>query len=288
MDRKRAWIWLILGAALSLAAGFFTYRTVSVVQGVALSKPNMSSVAVIVLTHDVSARSLLKNEDITIKEVPSDVVPKDAVKSKKEAVGKITRVPLVAGEVLVSDWLVSPTATGKDVAFTMPEGYVVTAIPAADLISRSDILQPGDKIDIMVSLSRGNMSSETDMVTLDALQNVTIQGILVERISNMGSSSTAEGSKGQKSAELAPPEGLLVAVSPQDALVLKFFKDSGGMFDIAIRAPTNKKASEVEPVDWKYLSDKYQIEMPQSSQVISGAILPNGSTASPNSKNGGK
>jgi pilus assembly protein CpaB len=288
MGRKTAWIWLVLGAVLSITAGVFTYKTVSVAQSMSVAKPNVSTVPVLVLSHDVPARAVVKEKDVEVKEMPSDLVPKDAVKSKDEAVGKIARVPLLAGEVLVSDRLVSPTATGKDVAFIMPEDYVVVAIPASDLISRSDILEPGDKVDIMVSLDTGDGASNANIVTLDALQNVVIQGVLVGKISDIGNSTSAQGEGNGDRAKVLPPEGLLIAVSPQDALVIKFFKDSGGMFDLALRAPTNGKASETEPVDLKYLMDRYQVELPQPSITISGVTSMNGGVPLLNSNNGGK
>ncbi len=285
MRKKTGWIWLVLGAALSLTAGLFTYKTISVAQGMGPSRPTAESVAVLVVTHNVPARALIKGKDVTVKEMPSSVVPKDAVKSKEEAVGKIARVPLIAGEILLSERLVSPTATGKDVAFTMPENYVVVAIPANDLISQSDILSPGDKVDILVSLDTGQNSVGANMVTLNALQNVAIQGILVGKLSEPGNTGSKKNSKA--TSRLAFPKGLLVAVSPQDALVLKYFKDSGGIFDLAIRAPTNSKASQTAPVDLEYLMDRYQVELSQP-RTISPTVFPNGRTVQPNQKNGGK
>ena len=283
--KKTGWIWLILGAALSLTAGLLTYKTVSVAQGVGASRPNAEPVSVLVMTHNVPARALIGERDVAVKEVPSNLVPQDAVRSKREAVGKIARVPLMTGEILLSDRLVSPTATGKDVAFTMPENYVVVAIPANDLISQSDVLRPGDKVDILVSLDTGQNSTEANLVTLNALQNVAIQGVLVGKLSEPGNTESQGNQK--MTSHLASPEGLLVAVSPQDALVLKYFKDSGGMFDLAIRAPTNSKASQTTPVDLEFLMDRYQIELPQPT-TISPTVFSNGGTVQPKQKNGGR
>ncbi len=223
-----------------------------------------------VVVRDIPARAMLKEGDVTVEEVPADMVPAGAVRSADEAVGKIARVQLVPGEILVSERLVDPTATGKDVAFTMPEDYVIVALPATDLLSQSNILRPGDKVDIMVSVDTGGNAARGSMVTLDSLQNVVIQGILASKISDVKSGAFGGKSTNKKTAiQMPPPDGLLIAVSPQDALVLKYFKDAGGTFDLALRSPTHTRTTETSPVDLEYLSDRYQFVLPKQSQATS-------------------
>ena len=51
----------------------------------------------------------------------------------------------------------------------------------------------------------------------------------------------------------------LLAMDPQDALVLKHFKDSGANFDIVLRSPTSNQLFDQAPVTSKYLIDRYQL-----------------------------
>ena len=44
------------------------------------------------------------------------------------------------------------------------------------------------------------------------------------------------------------PEAFLLALDPQDALVLKHIIDSGGVIDIVLRAPTATVRFELSPV----------------------------------------
>jgi hypothetical protein len=52
----------------------------------------------------------------------------------------------------------------------------------------------------------------------------------------------------------------LLAVSPQDALVLKHLQDAGGNFDFVLRSPTSTELYELTPVISDYLNDRYQLE----------------------------
>jgi pilus assembly protein CpaB len=272
MERKKALIWLILGAILSIGAGWLTYRTISRAQSVTPTTPVTDTTAVLVVVHDIPARAMLKEGDVAVEEVPAGMVPAGAVRSLDEAVGKIARVQLIPGEILVSERLVEPAATGKDVAFTMPEDYVIVALPATDLLSQSNILRPGDKVDILVSVDTGGNAAGAHMVTLDSLQNVVIQGILASKTLDVKSGTFGSKSTSEKtSIQVSPPDGLLIAVSPQDALVLKYFKDSGGTFDLALRSPTHAKATETSPVDLEYLSDRYQFTLPETTSSTSEA-----------------
>ncbi|MCK4692508.1 MAG: hypothetical protein KAT23_02700, partial [Anaerolineales bacterium] len=55
------------------------------------------------------------------------------------------------------------------------------------------------------------------------------------------------------------PQAILIALSPQDALVLKHLKDAGGIIDIVLRAPTSDQLFELNPVMSEYLKDRYEL-----------------------------
>ena len=53
---------------------------------------------------------------------------------------------------------------------------------------------------------------------------------------------------------------LLLALDPQDALVLKHLKDTGAIFDLVLRSPTSNLLFDLEPVTDEYLIDLYGLE----------------------------
>ena len=85
--------------------------------------------------------------------------------------------------------------------------------------------------------------SEAERTTVDLLSNVTIAGIV-----------TPLGKEGP-----VEPQALLLTVDPQDALILKYAKDKGGVVDLVLRAPGAEQPFETEPVDSTFFINKYRI-----------------------------
>ena len=56
---------------------------------------------------------------------------------------------------------------------------------------------------------------------------------------------------------------LLLALDPQDALVLKHLRDTGAIFDFVLRSPTSNVLFDLEPVTADYLVDLFGLEGPQ-------------------------
>ncbi|MHB0878519.1 MAG: hypothetical protein ACYC5O_20980, partial [Anaerolineae bacterium] len=73
---------------------------------------------------------------------------------------------------------------------------------------------------------------------------------------------------GEAVADVAQPEpkprAILLALDPQDALILKYFRDSGGMMDIVLRHSGNDALFDVETVNYDYVKDLYGLPEPST------------------------
>jgi pilus assembly protein CpaB len=215
----------------------------------------LPQVSVVVAAQGISVRSLLTPEDLELKEMPVDAVPEAAVRQVEEAVGRITLVDLYPGEVLLSERLVDPDVVAADgrTALVINDDQVLMAFPAEDLMSRVNVLKPGDHVDLLFSHdlpieqvtagvpveAGGAAGEETGQVTFTLLQNVVIAAI------------TGRGEEGEG------PTAILLTLSPQDALVLKYMEDAGGIVDIVLRAPGVEVEFPTDPVDLDYLINRY-------------------------------
>jgi Flp pilus assembly protein CpaB len=124
------------------------------------------------------------------------------------------------------------------------------AIPPADLMSKVGILKPGDHVDLLFTLNlpattAGGEAQQEEQSTFSLLQNITIAAIVGQPTANNQAS--------------AAPQALLLTIAPQDALVLKYAQDTGGILDIVLRAPGVEGPFETEPVDAGYMIDRYAI-----------------------------
>jgi len=71
--------------------------------------------------------------------------------------------------------------------------------------------------------------------------------------------SSGQGGVEQVTASRGAPQAILVAVEPQDALMLKFYRDWGASLDFALRSPAAEGLFDVVPVDIEYLLERFQI-----------------------------
>ena len=270
MGRLRGFLWLLAGLVVATAAGVVAYITLNR----AITERPLRQVAdprinVVVTTHVVGVRQLLTTEDLTLKEIPTNLVPEGALLTIEEAVGKMTLTTLYPGEAILSQRLLDPNVVSGDgrMAVVLSENEFLMAFPINDLMSRIDVLKPGDRVDLLFSLdfpmedgvagrlpgaptpTPGAPTEEgagTQQVTFDLLQNVTIAAVVYARTS------------GDRTAPSAP-EALLFTVTPQDALVLKYVVDAGGVVSIVLRAPTAEGLFKTEPVNMDYLINYYLI-----------------------------
>lgn len=264
MGRLRGFIWLAAGVVLALLAGLVAYATLTrVAQAPQEQEVTSAMVPVVVASYGIPVRTLLTVEHLQVVEMPADVVPSNAVRSVESAIGNITTMELSPGEPILTQRLLNPNViakNGRD-ALVLVEEQVLMAIPAQDLLSRVGVLKPGDHVDLLFSLdfpiNRGVGASEgpndTEQATFDLLQNVTIAAL----VGNIGVSEEEIASEAVQQSSL--PDSVLVTLSPQDALTLKYVMDAGGIIDIVLRSPGVERPFTIDPVDVDYLINRYRI-----------------------------
>lgn len=277
MARLRGFLWLFAGLVVAGLAGVVAFVTISraAAQGTsdAVAGPQTS---VVVVSRSVSARSLLRAEDLAVKEMPIEAAPEGAMNDPSMAEGRLTMVDLYPGEVVLSQRLVDPNLTLADgqTALALREDQVLMALPADDLMSRIGLLQPGDLVDLLVSLevpmdgglalspipaegaAEGGVDPDTeeDLATFCMLQGVEIVSLVAQESPQPSSLPATQEAEG-----VTDPEAILVALNPQDALILKYALDADGIKDVVLRAPGVNTQFDVEPVTVDYVINRYQI-----------------------------
>jgi len=258
MRERKGGLWLLIGLLLATLAGGLAFTTLQRVT--ALTAMNQETrQPVVVAGRAVPMGTVLTAADLEVKDLPADAIPPGAVTSLDQALGKMTIQELAQGEILLAGRLGELSKQGAGVSFTIEEGKLVLALPAADLMSSIGLLKAGDRVDLLFTLFMtppGEEQVQEHQVTFNALQNLQISAVVV--------SSPVSGKTNATPAEkIAKPQALLLALDPQDALVLKYLKDAQGILDVALRAPNDTQTFEVKPVEADYLIDRYQIRLPK-------------------------
>ena len=233
---------------------------------------------VVVLTRDLLLGYRIETGDVELASVPIEIAPRDAITTLEEAIGKIVKTDLIQGEMVLSHNLADPTNNNNDLSFILADDHVLLAFPADDLLTRQNMVKRGDIIDIYASIdlavnpidgaevTEEGAEPETDTFTMDAMQRVGVTALVLEVIDDGSFNNTDEnlllGSNGQTmNASDYYINAILLALNPQDALVLKHLKDTGAIFDIVLRSPTSEVQFDLTPVTEQYIIEYYGLEI---------------------------
>jgi Flp pilus assembly protein CpaB len=237
---------------------------------------------VVVVTRDIALGSVLSEQDLQLVEMSVGTVPRNALGDVELALGRITMVHLIEGEMVLEHHLADPTNVNHDVGYIITNDQVLMAFPATDLMSELNLLQRGDVVDLLVSSVQNvpvqeigpngepiqpepgeAQNTEPRMFTWDVLEKIQISAIVVEIIAT--EENQAQAVPGQPQPTPRPQDvrvqAYLLALSPQDAAILKNLVDSGAKFDIVLRSPTSNELFGVVPVTSEYLIEKFQLEV---------------------------
>jgi pilus assembly protein CpaB len=238
---------------------------------------------VVVTTRDLFLGDRLEPGDVALASVPVENAPRTALATVDEALGKFIKADLVQGQMVLAHNLADPTNNAQDLSFILSDENVLLAFPADDLMSSENVPQRGDIIDIFATFileieppeeedavpAPGEEEEEPEPITrtytLDALQRVGVTALVVDIIEVEVEEGEEELPAGQ-TAEGAPERvvnirAYLLALDPQDALVLKHLKDIGAIFDIVVRAPTSTVQFELDTVTDKFLVELYNLDI---------------------------
>jgi pilus assembly protein CpaB len=267
MGRTRGFLWLLAGLIVAMLAGVVGFMTLSGATAQRSGGAGTPDTQVVVAVQAVSVRSLLKPSDVALRSIPVNSIPEGALRDVNEAIGKLNLTDFYPGEVILRQRLVDANVKSGDgrIALALANDEVLIAYPANDLLSRSGVLKPGDRVDLLFSVrvdpnrvlavagarpgivSGAGGGGEKEISTFNALQNVTLSAVV---------GAVPGGDKAQSGL----PQMLLLTVSPQDALLLKYLKDAEAMFDMVLRAPGDERPSDADPVDIDYIIRRYRLQ----------------------------
>ena len=233
---------------------------------------------IIVAAEDLALGSVINREDVVITTVPLSLVPRDALLSIEAALGKFAIVHLVQGEMVLQHHLADPTNIVHDIGYIIGNDQVLMAFPSTDLMSGLGVLQRGDSIDIFASMTvevspttlapapgttTQQQATITRLFTFDAFQRVQISAIVADVVNESGSNTPVGAAQPTPNPANIKVRAYLLALTSQDALILKNMQDAGATFDIVLRSPTSNDLFDVSPVTVEYLMQRYELQIPK-------------------------
>jgi Flp pilus assembly protein CpaB len=274
--KRRNWIWFVASALLAVLAGVLAMVLLGggggILGGAEATPVAMQSVVVArapIATNDVIRVDYVMLEDKPVSEVPSGAFVSVTDLTEKNAVALRD---IAQGEIITADavYIASP-GEGESVY----GDKVGVALPAQDILSKWGAVLPGDHVDVLFSM---DVILETPMYVEDIRTLEELQLYAIERDQSLDKVSVLAlqdltvlriieepAPEGQEDEEqpIVRNRALELLADPQDAVVLKYLLDAGGMVSLAKRSADNQSLFNVQPVNINYLMLRYGIVLPQ-------------------------
>lgn len=238
MRELRSWIFLGLGLLLAGLTGLSLYG-VSQDFGARQAAAASDIAQVVVARADIATRAVLTADMLMLQSYPKNLVPPGSVTNQADAVGQTTLSAIPSGAAIVRAQLVA--ANGRSGAsVTLEKGKVLVAFPTTDPLTIAGLVRPGDRIDVLATVTSG--TGELSRKTQTTVQNLEVIDVLTS------------GREGQKAASLT------FVVDHQVALVLKYLRDTQATVDIAVRSRAESELTATTSVDLGYLMQTYGVK----------------------------
>ncbi len=242
---------LLLALFLGLISAVLVYVYLSQAEGdgeasAAATKP------VVVATVDMSARARITAEMVEVRSLAESAVHPDAFSSTDQLVGMVTRLPIAAGEQILSS-KVAATATevpwagdeGLPLSYVVPPDQRALSVQVSEVTGAGGLILPGDFVDIIgifdvtfYGIGEGGPTSSDeleDYVAVTVLQNVQVLAVAQEVTEALPEGTDSEDTTSGTSQPVLPkptdpnPEAATVtlAVTPQEAQKLALAEEMG-------------------------------------------------------------
>lgn len=216
----------------------------------------LATVPAVFALRDIPERTQIKEGMVEIRQIPVDARHRLAVSETGAVVGKITRVPISAGEQILSAKIAGEV---KDVGFSavVPDGKRAVAIGVTEVIATGGQISPGDYVDVIGvfevnngSFGGGNETSPFGgapaagpkvFSAVTVLQHVQVLAVAQKTDPNLPATN-AKPSNNQPEAK-----SVTLAVSPEDAERL-FLAEKVGNIRLSLRPFGDEEKRKIQPV----------------------------------------
>lgn len=133
-----------------LTAGVATFGIYRVLQ-TSKARNKVQTQPVVVALADVSEGRAIDRTAVAVAQWPVGTVPAGAFSNVDSVVGRVTRIDVFKGEVIVPGRL-APPGTGPGLAVKITPGKRAFAVRIDDVAGLSGLIQPNSRVDVLVTL----------------------------------------------------------------------------------------------------------------------------------------
>ncbi len=236
--------WLVIAAVTSIILGMVVFAGLSGSSGEKKAAP-VDTVHVVVAKQDIAPKTILKESMLEQREVPSYMVPEDAVKEISDIVNKPANVQIMKDDILTTRKVLMDITMAGFTGEIPPECRAIS-IAISDVTGVAGFAKPGDYVDVMV-IAKGD-DKMTGRIVLQDIQLLAInqvsenpqskavvstEGDLTQKDDKDAKDSSKEAAK-SNDAPISNLATATLAVLPADALKLITEAQEGTLY-LALR-----------------------------------------------------
>ena len=263
---------ILMACGVLLAAGAFVTVLGMGRRSAAAASQTVAQVYVVTATREIPQFTAIQADALAVKAFPKAFAPAGAPSKVEDVVGKFAATSIARDQIILGSQ-VSASRRTSNISATIPPGKVAFWMPLPDLLMQSGGLQPGDHVDILLSLELtkegvegvpGIPGTETEDVTSVATQT-TLQNV---EVYFAGAATNADLPDGvappadAKAASKKPSKVVAFLLDPQDAVLAKWVNDSGGIIDLVLRSDADKDVHATESVNADTVIDQFKFRIP--------------------------
>ncbi len=239
---------------------------------------------VVVALRDIPEMTPIDDTMITLRSQPEDYIEPAALSDVELAIGQLAAAPIKRGEQILDTKLLLPSKiTG--LAMEVSPGKRAVTIPSNDMNGVSRLIKPGDRIDVVASLSVGKgANARTEVKTI--LQDVVVLATGTN-ISNQIPIKVQEDKRGNYSIENLKMNtnysSITLEVPQQDTQKLIYLMSTGGGIYLTLRNPNDRNRNSLRTTRSEsiILQPKKATPRRPSSRRPGSSARPNGPPAIP-------
>lgn len=191
--------------------------------------PTVETDKILVANKDIKVNEPLSDKNIQVEDWPKEKIPVDAVRDMKELDGQRAGGSILVGEPIRK----AKFAVDKRIE-EIPHGYRVVAVQADAVSATGNLLQPGDRVDIVVSVKHAGPQNQQVQVAKTILQNVRVFAINEQW-------RPAEGK--DKSDDSITAKTVSLLVTPDEAETISLASDLGRI-RLVLRNPDDEQVAD--------------------------------------------
>lgn len=113
-------------------------------------------VDIVIAVQELQRGQVIPPDAVAVRPFPEQSVPFNGIRSLEDVIGRIARTDIYREEPILSNMVVDNLTdlarVGSDAAAVLPVGLVAVALPIDRLTSVAYAVQPGDRVDLIISL----------------------------------------------------------------------------------------------------------------------------------------